>query len=251
MKKLQLFYLILFSFTSFNIYSQILTETEMKSEKNKPQKRSDYDFSDSSKTDLLFTFFTAYNGRNLISNDYPFGKDIGERVNETSIWTTNYAIGFRQKLNKNFSFEGKLSFIKTGEQYHFKSNMDDSTYNYTQNYTYIGMPLTINYISGKKLKFLFGIGLTPQIFANSSKKTTWTTSENQSDSEILKTKQSFNYFNLGTTIQTGFNYQFNEKWSFEILPTFRNQLFSSYLKTSNFKHYNYQFGVQYGLNFKL
>ena len=113
------------------------------------------------------------------------------------------------------------------------------------------MPLTINYFTGKKLKILIGIGLTPQIFVNSSKKTTWTTSENQSDNETLKTKQGFNYFNLGTTIQTGIIYQFNEKWSFDILPTFRNQLFSSYLKTSQFKHYNYQLGIQYGLNYKL
>ena len=251
MKKLQLFYLIIFSFTSFNTFSQIVTESEIKSEKSKPLKKSNHHFSDSSKTELLFNFFTAYNYRSLTPNDYPFGKDLGERVNETSIWTTNYAIGFRQKLNKNLSFEGKLSFIKTGEQYNFKSAIDDSTYNYTQNYTYIGMPLTINYFTGKKLKFLFGVGLTPQIFINSSRKTTWTTAENQSGNETLKTKQGFNYFNLGTTIQTGINYQFNEKWSFEILPTFRNQLFSSYLKTSNFKHYNSQFGIQYGLTLKL
>lgn len=251
MKKLQLFYLILFSFSSFNIFCQIVSESEIKSEKSKPQKKSITHFSDSSNTDLLFTFFTAYNYRNLTPNDYPFGKDLGERVNETSIWTTNYAVGFRQKLNKNFSFEGKLSLIKTGEKYNFKSSIDDSTYNYTQNYTYVGMPLIVNYLTGKKLKFLFGAGLTPQIFLNSSRKTTWTTSENQNGNETLKTKQGINYFNLGTTIQAGINYQFNEKWTFEILPMFRNQLFSSYLKTSNFKHYNFQFGIQYGLTLKL
>jgi len=251
MKKLQLFYLILFSSASFNIFSQIQTEAEISSDKNKHPKDSNNSYLDSSKTDLLFTFYSSYNGRYLTPNDYPFGKDIGERSNERAIWTTNYAIGFRQKLNKNFNFEGKLSLINTGEQYSFQSTINDSTYNYNQKYTYLGMPLTINYFTGKKLKILIGIGLTPQIFVNSSKKITWTTPENQSDNETLKTKQGFNYFNLGTTIQTGIIYQFNEKWSFDILPTFRNQLFSSYLKTSQFKHYNYQLGIQYGLNYKL
>jgi len=250
MKKLQLFYLIIFSFTSFNTFTQIITETEDKEEKNKALKKKNFEVSDTNKTELLFSFFSSYNNRNLSTNDYPFGKELGERVNETSIWTTNYSIGFRQYINNHFNFEGRLAFISTGEQYEYKSATNDSTYNYVQKYSYIGMPLSINYYTGKKLKFLLGIGLTPQIFVNSNKHTTWTTSDNQNSDETLKTKQGFNYFNLGTTIQTGINYQFNEKWSFEILPTFRNQIFSSYLKTSNFKHWNYQLGIQYGLNFR-
>ncbi len=251
MKKLQLFYLIIFSFTSFNSFSQIITETETKEEKSKTRKMNNFEVSDSNKTELLLTFYTSYNKRIITPNFYPFGKNPGLRENEKPIWTTNYSIGFRHYINTYFNFEGRLAFISTGEQYDYKSTESDSSYHYTQKYNYIGMPLSFNYYTGKKLKLLLGIGLTPQIFINSNKNTTWTTSENQSKEETIKTKQGYNTFNLCFTIQTGINYQLNEKWSFEILPTYRNQLLSTYLKTSNFRHWNSQLGIQYGLNFRL
>lgn len=249
MKKFHLLLIVFSSLFISPIYSQIITENEAISSAEKAKKNPAVQDFSAPYTQLYFGAVIGFSSRELIENEGLFQKPLNERVNETAYTTLSYQFGFNHYLSKHFYLDAGLSFLKNGEQYNFTGT--DSTFAYQSTYNYIAMPIHFNYVVGGKLKFHFGLGLTPQMFLKHNQEQQWTTATNSSKTNSISTKSNYNNFIISSTIQAGIKYQFKKQIGIYFLPEFRYQLNSTYLNTNAHKHFARVFGLQFGLTYNL
>lgn len=228
---------------------QIGGETETPKEEKKKEKKPEKiqePKPTSGSTELFIGGNWSMTNRNLVKNDNIFGDSLGERSKETGIGAFGFGLGIRSKLHKHLLFEGGISYLKNGETYSFSGT--DTSYSYTNNYQYIGMPLKIYFVYGeKKLRFQAGVGVIPQMALKFRQTTEYTTTEGQQVSESIKTKNGYNSFVFSFVANLGIQYEFLPSWSIFVQPEYRLQLTSSYLKANPYKHFGNALGISFGL----
>jgi len=245
--------LIFLSLISFNSISQM--EIGGTSERKKsdtlisltnhiPQKREL-----KGSTEIFIGTNCSVGNRYLVPNKGFYGKPLGERANEKSFTTWSYALGFRNYIHKNSAFEGGISLMKNGESYQYKTA--DSSYNYQTTYTYIGMPLKIQYTLGDEIRLLVGGGLTPQLFNEYKQNQQWTTQLNEKGAATIKTKNGFNSFVISASISASLQIRYSKSWSIYITPEYRWQLNSSNASIDKYRHYARVLGINFGFAYQL
>jgi hypothetical protein len=245
--------LFVLSLISFNSFCQITigedsattrTDTLVQLKNNlKPKRELD------GSTEIFFGTTWANSNRKLIENGDFYGKELGLRADETKITTWSYNLGFRNYVHKNIAIEGGISLLKNGESYAFKGT--DSTFNYQTTYSYIAMPLKVNYTYGEEIRLMIGTGFIPQMFTQYQHEQQWTNSVNAEESESLKTKNGYSSFLMSAVVSAGVQIKYSHSFSIYIIPEYRWQLNSSYFKVDPYKHYARVLGVNFGFVYQL
>lgn len=187
--------------------------------------------------------------RSLSINEGLFAKPLGERANEEATFVGAATIGVRNRISSSFLLDFGVSYVGNGEKYAFSGV--DTSFSYRTSYNYLAIPLKVQYVTGKKVKFLVGAGIQPQLFLSSNRKSTWVDSENKSGSETEKLNKTMNFFTLSAIANAGIEWQVGSTTSLFLMPEFRYQLTNSYTKQTPYIHKGIYYGVQLGLSFGL
>jgi hypothetical protein len=243
--------------TSPILFSQILSGDEPKKEE-KPKKEVEEKINvkptremDNQSSVYLNTNWSN-TSRKLVTNEGLFAQEIGDRANETNANFWSFGLGIRTDLNKNFRFSIGLGYLRNGEKYSFVG--EDSTFNYTSTYRYISMPLVLDFVFGKKLKFNFGAGIVPQMMMSYTQDQTWTNSvdaKGEFKDKRKGTDQGFNQMLVSAVVNAGVQYKYGQFWSIYFMPEARFQLPNTYSKNEPYDQKAIAIGFNLGLSYQL
>jgi hypothetical protein len=194
---------------------------------------------------VYFVANWSHTDRVLTVNDGFFGDSLGKRADETSLNLWSYGIGIQNRINKNLMWDGGISLTRNGESY--RDAGADSTFAYQTYYSYIGMPLRINYTIGKDVMFYVGTGVMPQIFWLFKQEQKWSNGQGDSGNESIKTKSGYNSFVFSGLFNLGVKLNFSNGWSLLVSPEARIQLNSSYTSQDSYVHKARAYGITFGL----
>lgn len=241
--------------TSPFIFSQIVSGEEPKKEAEKdiieragvrPERELD------NLTSVYFNTNWSNTFRSIKSNNNLFGEEIGKRADETNANFWSFGIGIRTFLSDHVRFTTGLGFVRNGEKYSFLG--EDSTFKYTTTYRYVTMPLLVDFVYGKDLKFSIGGGVIPQMILGYTQEQNWTNSVNAKGSFTDKRKgtdQLFNPFVLSAVVNAGVQYKYSTYWSIYFIPEVRFQLPSTFSKNAPFIQKATAIGFNLGFSYQL
>lgn len=243
-----LFIILLSKFSTAQIITETNSKPKAKKEKLKRVK------SDTLKVERNTFIYLGANWSNtyrtLTENKGLFGDPLGERANEKSLNKWAFSLGFQSQFHKHFYWDGGFSYYQNGEQY--KSNLIDTSYRYKTTYSYLGMPIRINFTYGKKLQLIAGVGIEPALFLKYKQERFWTPQGKSSEStEVFKTRSDYNSFVFSALANVGIKYNFSSRFGLYLIPEARWQLNSSYIKTASYKHKALAYGFYFGLTFAI
>ncbi len=246
-------FLAVFVPCKFHAQIEISKEKEIKNEQTvsdttSKKKRSERKNVDGT-TEIYLTSAWSSSTRVLETRSDAFAKPLGIKADETPIMIWSYGFGFRNYLHKHIVFEGGMSLLRNGEMYTLIG--DDSSYKYVNTYTYIAMPLRLQYATSGDFKFFIGGSAFPQIMYLYKHKETWVDNNNQTTTTIDKDKSPYSSFVFSAGINAGFQAKFSKYTSFYFLPEYRWQLTNSYTKIGNYGHYARVLSVNFGLIYQL
>ena len=189
--------------------------------------------------------------RDLAVNSDFLAKPLGEREFETSFVRWSFTLGISVPLSKLLYFDGGISYIKNGEQYSWKSSVNDSSFSYQTSYSYISMPLQLKIQGGLRLKYFLASGLQPQLFQSYRQNQQWTNDVNTKYTATLKDNNEYNSFVISWITSAGFQLEMSKLYGVRISAQYRKQLSNSYLKTADYIHRANGLGFAFGLTRKL
>lgn len=196
---------------------------------------------------LVTNWSKAY--RLLEKNGDIYGDTLGIRADERNLTTWSFGIGMQSQINKHVMWDGGISFLRNGESYSYSAS--DTSFSYQKFYSYISMPVRINYTIGKDLKFYVGAGMIPQMFTGYRQETQWTTSTDAKVEETVKTKIGYSSVVLSSVFNVGLILNFKNNWALMVSPEARIQLTSSYPRLDGFIHKGRAYGITFGLTRKI
>ena len=245
----KVYFLSLFLIFSLTCFGQVELSSDSEAVKTeKKKKRLDENKANSIEAFVITNW--SFTTRSLIENVAPYGDTLGTRNDEGGLGTWSYGIGIRSKINNFLTWEGGISFWQNGESYLFEGG--DSTFKYETTYTYIGMPLKIQYSFGDKAVEVFaGIGISPQMFVSYKREEEYTNPVNETLQETVKTKSGYNSFVLSALLNVGVKLNLGSKVNLLIVPEYRHQLITSYQKQDDFKHFGRAIGINFGISYNL
>jgi hypothetical protein len=232
---------LLMLFFTLHVNGQILVEEGKPGAEKKEKVKS----STGGQTSIYAISNWSKTNRTLASNSGYFGDTLGTRADETLIQNWSFGLGLRNRINRFLVWDGGMYFCRNGEQYAFTGT--DTTFAYQTTYSYIGMPLRLNFSMGKEIQWHVGAGLLPQMFVQYSQKQQWTTTLNSSDSQVIKTNSGYSPFVLSAIFNAGVQLNFSNGWGVLVSPEIRIQLNSTYLKQATYIHKARCYGVSFGL----
>ncbi len=255
-----IFLFLLIFLTVSNAFGQIVIEEKPNPEKTEEKKESELfgtanrnnDRDVDSVTRLYFNSNWSKSYRELVPNGDLFGEDLGKRADEVSANFWSFGVGLRNRLGKHFELEVGLGYMRNGERYSF--TLSDTNYNYTTRYNFISMPIVAYYTYGSGIKFLAGAGFVPQLFMSQVQNTTWKTTNNTPGETDVKTKSGTNEFASFTSsilFRVGIELKYSNYWALYLIPEYRQQVSSTYGKTSPYTHRANAFGFNLGLTYLL
>ena len=243
-----LFAFILFS--GFQAFTQVVLGGDQATKKTRKESVSDE--KDSLTKRVPDGFSSVYlianwskTSRVLKENVGFYGDSLGTRADETSLNLWSYGIGIQNSINANWMWDGGLAFSRNGESYRFSEQ--DSTFSYKTYYSYISMPIRINYTIGKGIKFYLGTGLMPQIFMKFKQEQKWVYGDDNSGSETIETNSGYSSFVLSGLFNAGVMLNFGNGWSLLVSPEVRIQMTSSYMPQDSYIHKARAYGISFGL----
>jgi hypothetical protein len=207
------------------------------------------DAKEPSTTEVYFLTNWSRTNRDLTENSGLFGDSLGLRANESYLDRWSYSLGIRSRLNQYLGWEGGIALVRNGESYLFEDT--DTLFKYNTTYTYIGMPLKVNFLYGEDVQFVAAAGIMPQMFVNYKQELEWEDSVDAKGKETIKTNAGYNSFVISAVFNAGVKLKYADKWSLLVLPEYRMQLTSSYEKTDSYIHKARALGVTFGLALSL
>ena len=237
----------LFTLLLLNSFSQIVTKEQKKTEDKSLQRKKT--IKDTSSRFYVEASF-ANSFRSLESNVDFLNKPLGERANESKLGIWSYSLGMTTPLSNHVYFDGALSLLRNGEQYSWKSNTSDSTFNYQSKYNYIALPLQIKLQGGKNLKYFVGGGLIPQINFSYKQTQQWTDSLGAKGDETIKVNNEINSFAFSWVVSAGLELQFENNFGLRLSASYRNQISNTYIEFSDYIQKANAIGVNIGITRK-
>lgn len=247
--KLSVFLII--GLKSISTNAQVELSTETTKENNKKVKQEKVKAEKDQKTEVFVLGNWSFTTRKLIPNEGLFGDSLGERANETGLGTWSAGLGLRNSITDYLKWEGGIAFFQNGEKYSFSSEVNDSSYSYTNKSMYIAMPLKLYYTYGKSIRLMVGVGIVPQMFLRHRQNLVYTTANNTEVEEETKTKIGYSPFTISAVFNAGVDFQVGQSWSVFVMPEYKMQLTSSYVDNSPFKHFGRSIGLNVGVSIQL
>jgi len=200
-------------------------------------------------TEVFFSSAWSNSYRKLIPNEDFLPKELGIRADEAPLKIWSYGVGFRSYVHKHIVFEGGLSLLRNGESYSFKG--EDSTFTSKSIYTYVSVPIRLQYVIGDQIRFFAGGSFFPEIINRYKETSEWTNSKNETKSIVSKDKQALNSMVFSAGLNAGVQAKLGKYMSVFVMPEYRWQLTSSYTKLNYYKHFARVFSVNFGLIYQL
>lgn len=200
-------------------------------------------------TGIWFGSNWSLSKRQLTPNNGFFGDSLGERAKEGAIHVWSYSLGLNLDLTKHFSVQFGLGLLRNGEDYDYVATVGDSAFSYRTTYTFISLPIGVNYSLGNRLRYIVGVGVYPQLPSAYKQVVNWTTDINNSYSEVLKIQEQDipNSFVMSVYGKFGMQLMGKEHWSYACFLEYRKQLNSTYGKTDGFIHKATNLGLTFSL----
>lgn len=234
-----------FVFVAHFGFSQIEINQETTKKEKKEQEKSVVDGS----SVVFFTANWSHTNRKLIENDGFFGDSLGMRADEEGIGSWSYNLGVRTRIKNYLEWEGGLSFMTNGEK--LKVSNEDTSFNYTTRYSFISMPIKLYYSYGEDIRFFAGAGVVPQMFMRTKQSISYLNEAGESVKEENVYKSGYTSFAFSVVFNLGVEISMGERLGLLILPEYKHQLTSTYVKNDSYKHYGRSLGVSFGLTMKL
>ncbi len=229
----------------FQPKAQVLIGDQKQQKANKKEKSTTEQKVVDGSTTLYLVSNWSNTFRTLVPNKGFYGDSVGNRAFEKPLNTWSFGLGMQNNINKFLFWDGGISFTRNGETYRFEEA--DTNYTYTSVYTYISMPLRLNFTYGKKFQVYGGLGLVPQMFTGFKQEINYTRKDGSEDSQTIKTKNGYNPFVVSAIFNVGCMYHFNNGWGLLLSPEARIQLSSTYGKQEGFIQKAKCLGVTFGI----
>lgn len=200
-------------------------------------------------TEIYFNAAWANSYRKLIPNEDFVPKELGKRADEKPINVWSYGVGFRNYVHKNIVFEGGISILRNGETYSYSG--EDSTFLQKTIYTYVAIPVRIQYVTGDQIRFFGGGSFFPEMINKFNQTSKWTNAKNEEKSEVVKDKQALNNMVFSAGINAGIQANLGGLTSIYVMPEYRWQLSSTYTNLNYYKHFARVFSINFGLIYQL
>lgn len=222
-------------------------ETE-KQEKKKREKR-EWDRDSLSGTTYYLTGLYNYSYRSFedrsVFGSYATWED------QTPGHTGGFNFGVLMPLNPSLQLDLGIGYFGHKENYAYDHPTSDSTYQYSNNYMQLAIPLRLRYVVGNKFQFFAFGGMTGINLLNIRFNESYTTNSGLSvisETELIKEKLSI--FNVMASAGAGITY--NLDWvGFTLFPEFRYHLINSYdPKSKPIDHKMWGVGLNAGLTLR-
>lgn len=159
--------------------------------------------------------------------------------------------GVLMPLNNFLELDLGIGYFGHKENYSYDHPTSDSTYQSSNNYMQLAIPLRLRYVLGKKLQFFAFGGMTGINLLNIRFNESYTTNNGTSvTAETVLIKEKLSIFNVMASVGTGITY--NLDWiGFTLFPEFRYHLINSYdPKSKPIKHNMWGVGINAGLTLR-
>jgi hypothetical protein len=223
----------------------------IKPKKEKPIREKKYHLKDSDSSDNTFLFF---GGGMFFSNsinqatDNLFSKPLTLEKEEKGIITPYTGISYKIGLAKGFYVSFGLDYAKSGEQYSWKSTTSDSSYAYKNRYQLVSIPMGINYLVGKKIQFIGGLGFAPNLTFGSKQILNTITEDKNDVTTTIPLRDKVNDFNIAGYVQAGVQFKIISGFYFYVLPEFRYSFFNTLNKQASYARKYWLLGGQAGFS---
>lgn len=241
------FNVILIFFISTSLFSQQSNQTDSVVSKKKRFERKSID----GNTEVYLDLAWSNTFRKIEESASLLAKPLGEKVNEKPLKIWSYGIGFRTYLHQNVALGIGLNYLRNGETFLYNSTDSDSSYSYTNEYSYISLPIRLQYVKGEKIKIMGGISLFPQLINNLTKSEKWITTENEEITKKSKTAENLNSLVFSAGFNAGLQYKFTKLSSVFIMPEYRLQLNNTFSNQYSYRHFANAFTINFGLIYQL
>lgn len=185
--------------------------------------------------------------RSLAENKAPFGAPLGFRSDEYGLKTWSFQAGARNRVSKYLSYDVGLSLDRFGESYSYDDRDSDSSYKYTNRYTYIAMPVQVLFTTGKDLRLFVGGGVQPELLAGYRQEVKWETSLAATGSETNKNTNGMNGFGMAALATCGVQMRWSSHASIYVIPSWMWGLTSTYDDQSDYIHKGRSFTLKFGV----
>jgi hypothetical protein len=194
---------------------------------------------------FIMAFDLGQSYRNLQPTTGLFGKPLGSKEDETPSLNFAANVGIRSKLAQNYFFVGGIGLAQYGEQYAL--SLPDSSSTYKTSYRHLALPLGIQYVIGRKIRFSASLGFQPQLFMRYRQESTIRNSENAESKETIKQNTTIQPFTLATFAELGLEIPLDNKVSLIVSPLFRYQLTSTFQRQTPHRHNAFYGGLKVGM----
>lgn len=233
---------IIFSLMIFEINAQIVSISS-ENQKNNPNKTSIF------VNNLIFQSF-----RNVEENPFYDYSSIDQLSQEKTIFTYNFELGIVLPIARSFYIESGVGFYQNGESSSFEDISSDSTYNYTNRFGYVGIPIKLKWIpistAYGKNKFNFGLkaGAIPQILFSYRQQRNWTTSYGSRQSEDYKIRDNLNSNNICLVFECEASYIIRNDIALNLTASYRNSLLNSFNRYGLYSRHAFGYGIGIGFS---
>lgn len=191
---------------------------------------------------VLFSQPINYETHTLFSKPMTLQKE--EKGIVVPIVGINYKVNIVKGLYANFG----IDYSKTGEKFSWKSTVSDSAYSYKNTYQLLSIPIGLNYIVGKKVKFIGGLGVAPNLTFGSKQFLEVTTTDKKVSSSKIPLRNSVTDFNIAGYVQAGVQFRIVNGFYFYLIPEFRYSFLNTLNKQATYARKAWQVGAQFGFS---
>lgn len=208
----------------------------------------------SPKTAIYLKNIISESYRTVADNPYYNYSPIAELSNEKAIINYNMELGIVVPMSKFFFIETGIGLYNNGETSSFEDLNSDSTFTYTNRFSYFGMPIKLKWIPlsflASKNKFEFGIcaGVIPQVLFSYRQERNWTTSYGSRGSEDYKIKDNINTTNLCAVLECDLAYIINNEIAFHLVGSYRKSYLNSFNQYGPYSRFAFGYGIGLGIS---
>jgi len=185
--------------------------------------------------------------RKLEENVSPYGDPLTYRVDETPLLRTGFQIGMRNRFHSLASYEVGLSWDKFGETYNYQAEEDDSSFTYTNTYSYISLPVQVYVTQGKDLRYFVGGGIQPMLAMKNTYEERYTDSLGGQFETIVKRADGMSGLTVNLLVSAGVQWRFSKLFSLYAIPSYVYGLTSTFGKQESYRHYIRSWNFRCGL----
>lgn len=259
MNKIIVFILFgLFSFSTSVVFSQIesgkITPEQQVTKKKKRPKKERIPRTDEEVKEAPFLFIGAGAFQSNTINKAThtiFSKPLGIKEDEKAVIVPVVGISYKIVLKNGFFVNFGLDYSQSGEKFDWKSTTSDSSFSYQNKYHLLSVPLGVNYIYGKKVQLITGLGFAPNLTFGSKNKTQIVTTQKDKIDTKTQIQDRMNDFNIYSYFQLGVQFRLTRGVYFYLLPEIRYSLFNTLNKQASYHRNYWQIGAHAGISFKI